>query len=205
MLTHCPSPRPLRGEVSPEFLVPPVGKENPKRTTRDSQHCRLLCGSPYSYLAPQGNLRKSTTENLLMMEKEGRACNNQHMDLGKWVCPCSTQVVIPTCGLLIFRTKWVVHSDQGSWWGADLPYWDPQMSYFGGPRPGLSMPRQGARSWVTAPSAVGNVSWPHLTRGPGGNTWKLCSPLILEPRSEQVELIAPRAKAVLGRELPCYA
>lgn len=49
------------------------GKEDPGRTTSPSpQHGGLLCGRPYSDLAPQGlhgNLRGSTTGNLVMNEE----------------------------------------------------------------------------------------------------------------------------------------
>lgn len=42
------------GKVSPEPLVPTVGKGNPSDTTSPLQHCGSLCRRPSSYLTPQG-------------------------------------------------------------------------------------------------------------------------------------------------------
>lgn len=48
-----------------------------------SQHWRSLGGSPYSDLTLQGSLQGLNTENLTVIYKEERACNNPHTDLGR--------------------------------------------------------------------------------------------------------------------------
>lgn len=57
----------------------------------------------------------------------------------------------------------------------------------------MPTPRQRA---VTAPTAVE----PYLNRRAGYNFWKLCSPVVLEPRDGQAELITLKAKPVPGME-----
>ena len=67
-----------------------------------------------------------------MTEKEGGACNKQHMDvLADQVHTCGTQVV--PSGFAHCRMKSWAHSDEGIQWGADLPDLDPQMSGFVSP------------------------------------------------------------------------
>lgn len=55
--------------------------------------------------------------------------------------------------------------------------------------PGLLMLRQRAKSQV--PFTVENVFCRHLSRRARNNSWKLCSPVAIEPRGGQAELISP--------------
>lgn len=78
-------------KVSPESMVPPVGKTTTTKNRENNHFPELgsLMGTPYYDLTPwglQGNLQCSTTENLIGKEKEGGVCNKQHKDFGK---PCS--------------------------------------------------------------------------------------------------------------------
>lgn len=75
------------GEISPEPPIPLVGKENPGKTTCTTSTLWVaLWVSPYSNRTPQGlqgNQWGSTLGNLIMIEKEGGAHNNQHTNLGR--------------------------------------------------------------------------------------------------------------------------
>lgn len=45
---------------------------------------------------------------------------------------------------------------------------------------------------ITAAQSIENFFQPHLTRGAGGYTWKLCSPAMLKQRGKWAEPIAPK-------------
>lgn len=75
----------LPQEVSPEPMIPPVGKKEPREDMQLPHYCRSLLGSPHSSFYLQGlqdNLQGLTTGNLIVTEGGG-ACNNQHSDLGR--------------------------------------------------------------------------------------------------------------------------
>lgn len=100
-LSLCPFPRP-GGKVSPEPLVPPMGKENPGET---ASTCTLLCGSlywnPYFIGTPWGlqrNLWGSTTRNLTVMKKWGGLRTSNTQILAGQLHTCITQVIIPNSG-----------------------------------------------------------------------------------------------------------
>lgn len=90
-----------------------------KRAQGDNQLpwcCGSFCGNPYSGLISwglQANQWDLTTGNLTVMEKRGRASNNQQMDLGRaryylecpsryfnqWLC----SIAEPTCWCILIR------------------------------------------------------------------------------------------------------
>lgn len=77
-------------EVSVELSVPPLGKENTQSVQPATPNNEFLCGSSYSNLTPwrlQGYLLSSTTGNLCVTEKEERAYNNEHINLGTDIIP----------------------------------------------------------------------------------------------------------------------
>lgn len=94
---------------------------------------------------------------LTVMQKRGGTYNNQHMDLGRLSHTCCAHVLIPTSILLICRAKLEARSAQGTQWGANLPYLDPQTKSF--VRPGVWLAHAQARRGVTAPYAVDQKGW----------------------------------------------
>lgn len=74
-------------EALPEPMFPPIftkWEERAQGWHPGPQPSGSLCGSPYYGFTPcvlQRNLQGSITGSLIEMEKEGRASNNQHLDL----------------------------------------------------------------------------------------------------------------------------
>lgn len=94
------------------------------------QNCRSLCGSPYSGCVPcvlQENMQGSITGNLIEMEKEGGASNNQHSDLADWIPTCRVQVPISTSGFAFLQTRLVAQPDPRIWQDEGLIKLAPQM------------------------------------------------------------------------------
>lgn len=136
-------------KVSPKPMAPSMGKREPRVDIQLPQHCGLLHGSPHSGLAPQGRqgcLWDVSTRDLIVTAKWGRACSNQHPDLGR---PSSYlrrpgRSPLPAVALLICRAKAVASSDQGIQWDTGLPVQALKQRAFPVLEPGLPPPRQGS-------------------------------------------------------------
>lgn len=113
---------------------------------------------------------------------------------------CSAQVVVPTDDFAHLQLQIGGASDRGTPWGADLPHLDPQTRSFCLPWSQFSHAQ--ARCRVTVPATVERVFWPHLTRGAGDKSWKLCGPRALQPRGGQAEIMAPEQSQPRTRRLP---
>ena len=79
-------------EVYPEPSVPLVAKES-RGVNQHTQHCGLLCGSPYCGLTAMGivgDLQSSTTGNLAMIRERGQGLTTiSTWILADWVHTCS--------------------------------------------------------------------------------------------------------------------
>lgn len=140
------------------------GNREPRGTT---PHSTVGCfvGAPV-WLHPQGqqsNLWGSTTGNMTVTKKGGRACNNQHGDLGRPI----SYLQIPSSD----PNWWFCSSAEPSWWHTITREFGRVHIYliqilkmsFGSIWAWLANAQE--RSWVTAPPTVDSISWLHLTRG----------------------------------------
>lgn len=77
--------------------------------------------------------------------KRGLAATSTQM-LAESVFACSSQEAMPASILFICGTMLGVCSDQGTWWGMDLPALDPQMRNFTIPKTQGAHAKQAAES-----------------------------------------------------------
>ena len=142
------SSRPVKhhSNSSPESPAPPVGKENPQKTNSSLPALKSLSGSSYSDLALQALWMWQITEE--------RLGPTGIQTLANWIHTCSTQIIITTIALLICRTMFGAHFDQGSQQGADMPNLDTQTMSFPVLKPGLLMPRQAVTASPTVERTI---------------------------------------------------
>lgn len=145
-----------------------------------------ICGMPRLWSHSIGTAREPVrahhwdTDN----DREGGACNKQHMDvLADQVHTCSDQVVITTSAFTQLQ-NWT----GGARWAENLvgskSVWPTSSNKeFTGPRAQFVHEQSGRG--VPASSPKKNVLWFHLTRRAGGNYWKLCLPSTKQEKSRQ--------------------